>query len=199
MKLTSKFKEVLEKSKDYLSDTAEKTQTNQQVKSLKASSKKWYENIVSNIESSIEKLKQEVNTSVYDLSEEKDVEKVVEKTLVSESESQNVANDVSQNGVVEDVADNVIANAVENNLIHISERQKKIVKYISRAQSQRAEVNAEAIIDGRCKAQKITAAYLSKKFGVHARTIQRDLSVLQEHSIIAHRGPDKGGFWVIAQ
>lgn len=42
-----------------------------------------------------------------------------------------------------------------------------------------------------------TSASLATYFKVDARTIRRDLSVLQTKGFIRHDGPDKGGRWVV--
>ena len=42
-----------------------------------------------------------------------------------------------------------------------------------------------------------TSASLATHFKINARTIRRDLSVLQTKGFIRHDGPDKGGRWVI--
>ena len=42
-----------------------------------------------------------------------------------------------------------------------------------------------------------TSASLATHFKVDARTIRRDLSVLQTKGFIRHDGPDKGGRWVV--
>ena len=42
-----------------------------------------------------------------------------------------------------------------------------------------------------------TSASLAKYFKVDARTIRRDLSVLQTKGFIRHDEPDKGGRWVV--
>ena len=42
-----------------------------------------------------------------------------------------------------------------------------------------------------------TSASLATHFKVDAKTIRRDLSVLQTKGFIRHDGPDKGGRWVV--
>ena len=42
-----------------------------------------------------------------------------------------------------------------------------------------------------------TSASLATHFKVDARTIRRDLSVLQTKGFIRQNGPDKGGLWVV--
>ena len=42
-----------------------------------------------------------------------------------------------------------------------------------------------------------TSASLATYFKVDAKTIHRDLSVLQTKGFIRHDGPDKGGRWVV--
>lgn len=44
-----------------------------------------------------------------------------------------------------------------------------------------------------------TSASLATHFKVDARTIRRDLSVLQTKGFILHDGPDKGGRWVVVK
>lgn len=44
-----------------------------------------------------------------------------------------------------------------------------------------------------------TSASLAWHFKVDARTICRDLSVLQTKGFILHDGPDKGGRWVVVK
>ena len=42
-----------------------------------------------------------------------------------------------------------------------------------------------------------TSATLAAYFHVDARTIRRDMSVLQTKGVIRRDGPDKGGRWII--
>ena len=42
-----------------------------------------------------------------------------------------------------------------------------------------------------------TSASLATHFKINARTIRRDLSVLQTKGFIRHDEPDKGGRWVV--
>lgn len=42
-----------------------------------------------------------------------------------------------------------------------------------------------------------TSASLATHFKVDARTISRDLSVLQTKGFIRHDGPEKGGRWIV--
>lgn len=44
-----------------------------------------------------------------------------------------------------------------------------------------------------------TSVSLAWHFKVDARTICRDLSVLQTKGFIRHDGPDKGGRWVVVK
>ena len=44
-----------------------------------------------------------------------------------------------------------------------------------------------------------TSASLATHFKVDARTIRRDLSVLQTKGFILHDGLDKGGRWVVVK
>ena len=44
-----------------------------------------------------------------------------------------------------------------------------------------------------------TSASLATHFKVDARTIRRDLNVLQTKGFVLHDGPDKGGRWVVVK
>ncbi|MBQ0141906.1 MAG: hypothetical protein KBT06_03750, partial [Prevotellaceae bacterium] len=82
--------------------------------------------------------------------------------------------------VYETKKDTISTNVVESTkVLQISDRQKKIVKYIDKVEKQRNEVNNTAanILSGKCKTVHITAHLLAKKFKVHPRTVQRDLSI----------------------
>lgn len=66
----------------------------------------------------------------------------------------------------------------EVDALDITDRQKQIVLLLA-------------------KNPRATAAELSKNLSVTSRTIQKDLSILQEKSIIIRNGSDKNGYWEI--
>ena len=67
-------------------------------------------------------------------------------------------------------------------VLQLTERQKKIF-------NRQIETGQMYVLE--------TSASLAKYFKVDARTIRRDLSVLQTKGLIRHDGPDKGGRWVV--
>ncbi|MBQ4022365.1 MAG: DeoR family transcriptional regulator [Prevotella sp.] len=81
-----------------------------------------------------------------------------------------------------DVGDNVGGNVGGRNATKFTERQKNIFNRLIET----GQMNVlENVLD--------TSASLATHFKVDARTIRRDLSVLQTEGFIRHDGPDKGG------
>ena len=77
-------------------------------------------------------------------------------------------------------------NALEEKTKQLTERQKNIFnRLIETGQMSVLENVLENVLE--------TSASLAKYFKVDARTIRRDLSVLQTKGFIRHDGPDKGG------
>ena len=71
-------------------------------------------------------------------------------------------------------------------VLQLTERQKKIFN----RQIETGQMNVlENVLE--------TSASLATHFKVDARTIRRDLSVLQTKGFIRHDGPDKGGRWFV--
>lgn len=85
-----------------------------------------------------------------------------------------------------DVGDNVGGNVGGRNATKFTERQKIIFGRL-------IETGQINVLDNVLE----TSASLAKYFKVDARTIRRDLSVLQTKGFIRHDGPDKGGRWVV--
>lgn len=84
-----------------------------------------------------------------------------------------------------DVGDNVGGNVGGRNATKFTERQKIIFGRLIET----GQINVlENVLE--------TSASLAKYFKVDARTIRRDLSVLQTKGFIRHDGPDKGRRWV---
>ena len=82
-----------------------------------------------------------------------------------------------------DVGDNVGGNVGGRNATKFTERQKNIFNRLIET----GQMNVlENVLD--------TSASLATHFKVDARTIRRDLSVLQTEGFIRHDGPDKGGY-----
>ena len=89
-----------------------------------------------------------------------------------------------------DVGDNVGGNVGGRNATKFTERQKNIFnRLIETGQMSVLENVLENVLE--------TSASLAKYFKVDARTIRRDLSVLQTKGFIRHDGPDKGRRWVV--
>ena len=87
-----------------------------------------------------------------------------------------------------DVGDNVGGNVGGRNATKFTERQKNIFNRLIET----GQMNVlENVLD--------TSASLATHFKVDARTIRRDLSVLQTEGFIRHDGPDKGGRWVVVK
>ena len=83
-----------------------------------------------------------------------------------------------------DVGDNVGGNVGGRNATKFTERQKIIFGRLIETE----QIN---VLE--------TSASLATHFKVDARTIRRDLSVLQTKGFILHDGPDKGGRWVVVK
>lgn len=78
-------------------------------------------------------------------------------------------------------------NVLEEKTKQLTERQKNIFnRLIETGQMSVLENVLENVLE--------TSASLAKYFKVDARTIRRDLSVLQTKGFIRHDGPDKGGY-----
>ena len=87
-----------------------------------------------------------------------------------------------------DVGDNVGGNVGGRNATKFTERQKIIFGRLIETE----QIN---VLDNVLE----TSASLATHFKVDARTIRRDLSVLQTKGFILHDGPDKGGRWVVVK
>ena len=75
-------------------------------------------------------------------------------------------------------------------VLQLTERQKNIFNRL-------IETGQMNVLDNVLENVLETSASLAKYFKVDARTIRRDLSVLQTKGFIRHDGPDKGGRWVV--
>ena len=87
-----------------------------------------------------------------------------------------------------DVGDNVGGNVGGRNATKFTERQKIIFGRL-------IETGQINVLDNVLE----TSASLATHFKVDARTIRRDLNVLQTKGFILHDGPDKGGRWVVVK
>ena len=87
-----------------------------------------------------------------------------------------------------DVGDNVGGNVGGRNATKFTERQKIIFGRL-------IETGQINVLDNVLE----TSASLATHFKVDARTIRRDLSVLQTKGFILHDGPDKGGRWGVVK
>ena len=72
----------------------------------------------------------------------------------------------------------------------LTERHKNIFNRL-------IETGQMSVLENVLKNVLETSASLAKYFKVDARTIRRDLSVLQTKGFIRHDGPDKSGRWVV--
>ena len=87
-----------------------------------------------------------------------------------------------------DVGDNVGGNVGGRNATKFTERQKIIFGRLIET----GQINVlENVLE--------TSSSLATHFKVDARTIRRDLSVLQTKGFILHDGPDQGGRWVVVK
>ena len=81
-----------------------------------------------------------------------------------------------------------LQNVLEEKIKQLTERQKNIFNRLIGT----GKMNVlENVLE--------TSASLATHFKVDARTIRRDLSVLQTKGFILHDGPDKGGRWVVVK
>ena len=80
-----------------------------------------------------------------------------------------------------DATVNANIGVAENVAVGLTERQILIVDMIHKGVSENVAVNTK---------------YLSESLKVSRKTIQRDLSVLQDRGLIKWVGPDKGGHWI---
>ncbi|MBR6067054.1 MAG: putative DNA binding domain-containing protein [Bacteroidales bacterium] len=86
-----------------------------------------------------------------------------------------------QNSIdAENVADGVAVNVAEE----LTERQQIIIELIKKCAAQNVAVNTK---------------YLSEKLSVNRKTIQRDMTYLQERKLIQWNGADKNGHWEIIE
>lgn len=84
------------------------------------------------------------------------------------------------------------SDVLKNVIEELTERQRLLMKRMKETGRWNALENVlENVLE--------TSASLAAHFGVDARTIRRDLSVLQTKGMIRHVGPDKGGRWIIPQ
>lgn len=80
----------------------------------------------------------------------------------------------------QNVADGVAVNVAEE----LTERQQIIIELIKKCAAQNVAVNTK---------------YLSEKLSVNRKTIQRDMTYLQERKLIKWIGADKNGHWEIIE
>lgn len=80
----------------------------------------------------------------------------------------------------QNVADGVAVNVAEE----LTERQQIIIELIKKCAAQNVAVNTK---------------YLSEKLSVNRKTIQRDMTYLQERKLIQWNGADKNGHWEIIE
>ena len=93
-------------------------------------------------------------------------------------------------GITKDVTSNVTSLSP----VQLTERQKNIFNRLIETE----QINVlDNVLDNVLENVLETSASLAKYFKVDARTIRRDLSVLQTKGFIRHDGPDKGGRWVV--
>ena len=83
-----------------------------------------------------------------------------------------------------------LQNVLEEKTKQLTERQKNIFNRL-------IETGQMSVLDNVLENVLETSASLAKYFKVDARTIRRDLSVLQTKGLIRHDGPDKGGRWIV--
>ena len=93
----------------------------------------------------------------------------------------NVANNSGQTSSIVD-----LQNVLEEKTKQLTERQRNIFNRL-------IETGQMSVLDNVLENVLETSASLAKYFKVDARTIRRDLSVLQTKGFIRHDGPDKGG------
>ena len=85
--------------------------------------------------------------------------------------------------------ENVLENSGRKDT-ELTDRQKEILKLF-------VETGELNVLENVLENVKETSLSLGNKLGVDARTIRRDLAVLQSLGYLRHIGPDKGGRWQI--
>ncbi len=189
MELTTKFKKAVAMGKSYVQNTTDKAMGNQQLKSLTDKSVGWYTSVVTSARNMVDTINKELNTPIYETATE---------TTAAKEASVMPAMPKTRKLTAMKHDEAAKAKTTENSVVRISERQRKIVKYIDKVEKQRSQIStAASILSGKYKEVNVTAQLLARKFKVHPRTVQRDLSILLEMNIIRRIGPDKGGYWEI--
>ncbi len=100
-------------------------------------------------------------------------------------------NDIDQ--FVKSTTEEHSANVLEKNEVktgQLSKRQEKILKFF-------VETGKLNVLENVLENVVETSTSLGAKLGVDARTVRRDLAVMQTLGYIRHSGPDKGGCWQI--
>ena len=110
---------------------------------------------------------------------------ILKATLKAEFVEENIAVEVLSEG--EERKTDVAVNVAANNLAELSERQKNILKIISK----RATSNGENVAVN----VAVNTKLLAERLGLSRKTIQRELNWLQERDIIRWVGADKNGHW----
>ena len=101
-------------------------------------------------------------------------DRVTTTMMVSVTSADNVIENADKPLINQGTVDNVTENVIEN----VTERQDSIIRLI------KAQPN-------------ITIAEIANRIGVVPMTINRDIIVLKEKSILQRIGGDKGGYWQI--
>ncbi|MCQ2095747.1 MAG: HTH domain-containing protein [Bacteroidaceae bacterium] len=197
MELSSKLKDAVSYGRGLVSVTTEKAKQNKALKGLTTKSLQAFNAAVNSTSTYFTSLNQEVKASMAEHSRHYDVIKAddfVNEDVIERPESRGSVSSVKPLAARKEMKD--VVSSVRQSVIKLSQRQLKIVKLILRQEEKFTVRNdGEYSIANLHNELFVTADSLSKKYKVHARTIQRDLARLQQIGLIEHVGSDKGGYW----
>lgn len=189
MELTTRIKNAVSYGRDLMSKADENPTQNNLFNNLKNKSLEAVTAVVNSTSTYFSNLNQEVKASMADHSRHYDVIKADEP--IDATDEGLVA---AKNPALHDIKKTV--SSVKSSVVKLSKRQLNIIRLILRQEDKfTVRNNGEYSIANLHNEMFITADTLSKKYKVHARTIQRDLSLLQHIGLIEHVGSDKGGYW----
>lgn len=193
MEFTTKFMDAVSYGKELVSVTTERAKKNKSIKDLRDKSLQAINAAVNSTSNYFSNINQEVRASMAGHSRHYDViraEDYSQENNVDDSTETLQAPETRQSEVSK------VVSSMRRSVIKLSQRQLKIVKLILRQEDKFISRNeGEYQIANLHNEMFITADSLSKKYKVHARTIQRDLALLQHIGLIEHVGSDKGGYW----
>lgn len=197
MELSTRIKDAVSYGKELVSVTTERAKQNKVFKDLTDKSLQAINAAVNSTSTYFSNINQEVKASMAEHSQKYDVIKAddfVEEETAEQPQPHAIESSTQSLVSCDDVKK--VVSSVRKSVIKLSQRQLKIVRLILR-QEERFTVrnHGEYSIANLHNELFVTADSLSKKYKVHARTIQRDLALLQQIGLIEHVGSDKGGYW----